>query len=140
MATRSDEYPSKARLKRFAEALKSANVSGQTRSLFMRRAEYPPDLRLAINLKVMLGRMVTREIDDLLRDGLMPDEYEALVEIQVKGLPREMLEVGHGLLDVHNRGLLLRSVSKLFRCAKRARDERLPAPPGLEDVLGKETG
>ena len=133
---RSDECPTKDRLQQFEAALRKAGVSSRSFDLFMRRAAYPPDLRLAINLKIMLGQVVIKEIDDLLRDGLLAEEYAALVEIQLKGLPPAMLEVGHGLLDVHNRGLLLRSVSKLFRRAKRAKDERLPAPPSLKGVLG----
>jgi len=130
---RSEECPDKEKLRQFVTEMKKAGVSGRVQDLFLRRAAYPPDLRLAINLKVMLGQMVVREIDDLLHDGLLPEEYAALVEIQAKSLPRPMLEVGHGLLDVHNRGLLLRAVSKLFRRAKQAKDAKLP---GLKGILG----
>ena len=123
--TRSEECPDKGRLVSFMAAVKKAGVSERSAALFARRAALEPQMRLAVNLKGMLECMATKEIDSLLVDGVSQDERRALEEIQVRGLARQLLEVGHGLFDMHARGLLLRSFSRLFRKAQAAKVARL---------------
>ena len=99
-------------------------------------ASYPPPIRLAVNLKTLVGLMVKDEKPkfSVLNDGLLPDEYAALVELDVKGLPPHAREIAHGLFNVHERWFLMRELRKLFRGAFKAKEDYIS--PRIEEDDG----
>ena len=100
-------------------------VSENSRRHLVRLATYEPDLRLAINLKTFLGLMVYHEVSNILSDGLSTEERQLLVELDVRGLSIKSRETAHGLLNVHERWVLLKRLSETFRRAKEAKSEHL---------------
>ena len=111
-------------------------VSQDTRFTLARMASYPPPIRLAVNLKTLVGLMVKDEKPkfSVLNDGLLPDEYAALVELDVKGLPPHAREIAHGLFNVHERWFLMRELRKLFRGAFKAKEDYIS--PRIEEDDG----
>jgi hypothetical protein len=100
-------------------------VSETTSFVLARMASYPPHIRLAVNLKTLIGLLTQAENPkyNVLKDGLMSDEYAALVELDMRGLPSHAREIAHGLFNVHERWFLMKQLRRLFRGAYEARDE-----------------
>lgn len=100
-------------------------VSERTRFTLARMASYPPPIRLTVNLKTLIG-LLTKDNKpkfSVLNDGLLPDEYAALVELDVKGLPSHTREIAHGLFNVHERWYLMGKLRKLFKDAFKTQEE-----------------
>ena len=93
--------------------------------------------RLGVNLRVVCAQLSNGPVEDILRDGLTPTEKKALLEIEA-AIPETMLEVAHGLLNVHQRWLLVRTLSKQFRSAVVAdTTEIVVEHKPLDPILGK---
>jgi hypothetical protein len=95
-----------------------------------------PPKRLALNLRIMLERMTTLQIRNVLEDGLRDEEKAALLELELRGASDELLGVAHGLLNVHERWFLLKSVGSKFRTASESSMEFLQSSDLLKDLLG----
>jgi hypothetical protein len=115
--------------------LNELKVSKSTTNVFFNLATYNPTHRLAINLRVVLGQMALREIRNVPKDLLSEREYKALVELHLVGVPEKQLEVAHWLLNLYDRWIMLKSLSKSFRTAA-AESESSIKPPLLHDLLG----
>lgn len=114
-------------------------VSERTKHVLARMASYPPPIRLSVNLKTLVGLMAASEKPkftamDVLNDGLLPDEYAALAELDMKGLPTASREIAHGLFNVHERWLLMRELRKVFRLSFAVKDEYIS--PKTEEIDG----
>ena len=112
-------------LRELGTACRELGVSERTRLLLATLASYPPSLRLSLNLKTVSGLLLRSRGSDVLRDGLLPEEYAALAELDKRGMPRKLLEVAHGLLNVHERWHAMRSLGRFFRVARKVDDEYL---------------
>jgi len=113
--------PSLTDLFSLIEDCQTHHVSEESRKFLTRLATYEPDLRLAINLKTFLGLMVYHEVQNILNEGLSTDERKLLVELDLKGLSIHSKETAHGLLNVHERWVLLKRLSETFRKAKESK-------------------
>jgi hypothetical protein len=102
----------------FLRALEQHRVSAHTRTLFERLASRPPALRLAVNIRSLMGETVVRDVENILAEGLDPEERRALMEIDAKGLPIALREIAHGLLSVHERWLAWKALSRPIREAR----------------------
>ena len=96
-----------------------------------------PHKRLTINFHVMLERMAVAQIRNVLEDGLMDEEKEALLELELRGASDELLGIAHGVLNVHERWFLLKSIGSKFRTAAEAAAEMLNPPDLIKDLLEK---
>ena len=47
--------------------------------------------------------MAKRQVSDVMREGLVDHERNALIDLQVKNLTPRMREIGHGLLCIDER-------------------------------------
>ena len=111
---------SQSELNEFGIALRECNVSDRTRKLFVKHAVLPPHVRLAVNLKIILGRLVLHDhIPNVLDQGLLPEERTALLELEAKVLPVHWKAIAHGLLNIHERWLFLKTLRNVFKDAKR---------------------
>lgn len=110
---------------RLLEECQLRGVSEESRKHLTRIATFKPDLRLAINLKTFLGLMVFHEVSNILSEGLASDERQLLVELDLKGLSIQARETAHGLLNVHERWVLLKRFSETFNRAKESESEHL---------------
>jgi hypothetical protein len=122
---RGKAYATREELHELGQACRDHGVSVETKTLLARLAGYPPAIRLAINMKTVIGLSAGAPVYNVLRDGLLPEEYIALVELDLCGLPASAREVAHGLLNVHERWCILKTTRRLFRDAISARDEFL---------------
>lgn len=126
-------------LRDLGKVCREHNVSEKTRFALARLASYPPPIRLTVNLKTLLGLLVKgdRPKFNVLNDGLLPDEYAALVELDMKGLPSHSREIAHGLFNVHERWFLMRAMRRLFREAFSAKEEFIS--PQVEENDGTDS-
>ncbi len=100
-------------------------VTDDTLNLIIRLASLPPDLRLATNLKILLGLICYQHINNILNEGLASDERKALSELDLCGMSVRHREVAHGLLNVHERWLMLKKLSEVFRKAKQYKEDKI---------------
>jgi len=125
------------KLKELAIEMKRKGLSTKTRRLFERLASYPPPLRLAINIKTFMGETVVRKVEDILQHGITPDERAALVELDSSRMPAHLKEVAHGLLNLHERWIVKRALSKPIRDGWSLKDYYYD-PKVLDDILSTE--
>lgn len=111
---RAQEVITKEELKSLGKTLRVFKVSYETRVLLAKKAAQPPPIRLKTNLESTLGRMAQGEVKSVLTDALAPAERRALVELDLKQLPTEMREIAHGLLNIHERWLVMKSMRRSF--------------------------
>lgn len=114
----SRSFPRREDIVALVSTCRELKVTDDTLDLIRRLASYPPDLRLAMNLKVLLGLMCFNQISNILNEGLASDERRALSELDLSGMSVRHREVAHGLFNVHERWLLLKKLSEVFRKAK----------------------
>jgi hypothetical protein len=133
----SRSFPPVGEIKALLRELKARGISGRTRGLFISLSAQEPVYRLSVNLHAMLNLIYNHEVGDVLRDGLRDNERAALIELDSSDLPVEFREVAHGLLNVHERWVMLKSLSKMYRQARDVKgacvETRL-----LDDILGEE--
>ena len=111
------------------DELRDKGVSEETRLLLAQLASYPPTVRLTVNLKALLGLMTGlpkyKVIYSILDEGLLPVERRALAELDMCGLSIRAREVAHGLLNVHERWLVMKSLRRNYNRAGQAEGEYL---------------
>lgn len=108
-------------LQQLAAACREFGVSPESKLILARMASYPPPLRLAINLRTTIALMMDKPVRDVLHEGLLPEEYAVLAELDMRALPSRIREIAHGLFNVHERWCLLKPLRQLFRPARDAR-------------------
>jgi len=131
----SRSFPNTGEIKEFLAALSHAGVSKATIGFFESLASLPPDKRLAWSLICFLKMNANHEVKDILADGLNKEEKKALIELDSAGLPVRIRELGHGIIGVHEKYILIRSLGKSFREARANKTQYLRDRP-LDDVLG----
>jgi hypothetical protein len=106
--------------------MRERNIAADVIKLFTRLAVYPPGIRLAVNLKVLIGLLIHNpNMQNVLIDGLTEHERVALTTLDATGLPVRMREVAHGLINVHERWLLMKQLRPAFIQAWNSVEERL---------------
>lgn len=133
---RSEAYATEEELRELGAAMRAAGVSDRTRLLFAKLASLSPPIRLAVNLRSLLSQMVRGPISNILVEGLTPVEHAGLVELDSKGLAVYLRERAHGLLNVHQRWLMMKDLRRHFREAKRAKDEFIDPAGGTNESDG----
>ena len=122
---RSNSYPNEEQLRELGREMINARVPEDARLLLAKLAILPPAARLAVNLRILVSRMVNKPIYNVFRDGLTPSEHAALVELDMRGLTLQSRETAHGLLNVHERWCAIKSLRRLFRQALDSRGAHL---------------
>ncbi len=130
-ALRGRANPTMDELDKLRFACRDHGVSEKTKLVLARLASYPPTVRLVVNLKTIAGLMVDGPIHNILSEGLLPEERAALVELDMCGLSTHAREIAHGLLNVHERWYVMKSVGRMFKAAEKAKNAYLT--PGETD-------
>jgi len=132
-------WPAPTEIAELLEALRAVPARDETTRLFHMLGSYPPRLRLAVNLKNFLGETALREIRDVLADGLRPEERQALSDVQKAGIARHLLEVAHGLLNVHERWIVKRALAKpMHKAWEHDRRHYRSGGKLLDEILGQD--
>jgi hypothetical protein len=133
--------PSRATLLNFfAFAEARCERGGPVFTVFIPLMSVSPHRRLATNLGRMLDRMAVVQIRNVLEDGLSEDEQKALLELELHEASDTFLGVAHGLLNVHERWFLLKSVGSKFRAAADSSMEYVSPGDLLGGLLGGSDG
>ena len=90
-------------------------VSPKTYGVLLRLAKMPPAVRLTVNIKTLLDLLVGTHIENVLREGLMQDEFEALVEIDRLGISTSAKETAHSLMDIDDRLAAVNALNATYR-------------------------
>lgn len=133
----SNSLASLGRLREMVLVMRQLEISAKTRRLFERMASYPPPIRLAINIKTFMGETAVHEVDDILRHGITPAERAALIELDSSRMPVHLREVAHGLLNLHERWIVKRALSKPIRDGWSLKDYYYD-PKVLDEILSIE--
>lgn len=128
-------FPNAGEIKELLRMIETREISEITKEFFRMLASLPPEQRLAINLKTLLSLNAIRPVENILVDGLSERERKALVELDSSGVPIRIREIGHGLVNLHEKWKTMRSLGKSFREARAARGQFVPGKP-LDGVLG----
>jgi len=128
-------FSSRGDLQALQSALRHKAFTAGTRALLEERMALPPRIRLTVNLKSFLSCAVRREIEHV-EDGLVPAERRALDEIDRADLPLPLKETAHGVLDVHWRWVMMKSVGRAYREARSADRNVLAQFSPLGEILG----
>jgi hypothetical protein len=132
----SRSHPTRDELLEFLRALERHGISVSTRALFEKRISQPPVLRLALNIKSLMGETVVRDVENILSEGLAPDERRALLEIDAAGLSVPLREIAHGLLAVHERWVVWKSLVRAIKEARANENEHVERKL-LDGILGE---
>ncbi len=135
----SDAYAPVDDLHELGRECQQRRVSEQTRLLLARLASYPPNVRLAVNLKKLVGLMVNGPIYNLFLEGLTPMEHAALAELDLKQLTSRSREVAHGLLNVHERYQAMQGLRSIVKRAANIKGRFISINGSTEETDGKET-
>jgi hypothetical protein len=103
------------RLTSFVDEMLKRGLSKTTQRLFTKLAHQSANVRLAVNLKVVMDNLATGNLDDTLVDGLTPDERMSLLEIDASGMNIEFRRTAHSLLNVDSRMRVGKTLGGLFR-------------------------
>ncbi len=129
--------PSRLDLRDLLRELEKRRAPETVKSLFVRLSSLSPDTRLGVNLRVVVSLMsrLGGEIDNVLSEGLSSVERAALCYLDMRGFSIPARETAHGLLNIHERWILIRALSKSFKRARLRGNERVGCKP-LDDLLG----
>lgn len=83
-------------------------------SLFKGRASLSPRVRLAANLKNLLGCLSQDSVINVLASGLSDTETQALLDLEDAGVSEGTLAIAHGLLHISERQELVPTLSRSF--------------------------
>lgn len=126
----SNSYPTKERIQELGIEMVREKISMPTRLLFAKLAVMKPRVRLAVNLKTLIGLMVSSGVSNILTEGLTPQEHSALVELDLRGLSLSSRETAHGLLNIHERWSVSKALRRVFRRADESNGGHLESPKG----------
>jgi hypothetical protein len=73
-----------------------------------------PAVRLARNLKIVLGILALQPITNLIPEGLQDSEQAALLELEHVGIPAEDKSIAQGLLNLYERQQLVLAGRMMF--------------------------
>lgn len=97
---------------------RNRRVRYETYKLFTGLAGMSAAIRLARNLKVLLGFLASREVNSITSDGVTEEERAALVNLELVSSSQFSREVAQLLLNVPERYQLLQSLGGMFRQAR----------------------
>ena len=101
------------RLERLLAEVLERRLSPRCYGLFKKLAYMPPVVRLVLNLKTVLGVMCSKDIENVLLDGLSKDERDVLSEADASGMSLESRRTAHSLLNIEARIKFI----NIFGCA-----------------------
>lgn len=109
-----DRDPTLEDIRSLLRELGDRGVSDKTSALFANLAVIQPNFRMALNLKKALNIVAEKKVFDVLDDGLMDTEAEALIELDRKHFSDEARATARSLLNVKERWLLSKALSGVF--------------------------
>jgi len=92
-----------------------AKLPAQIYGMLERLAKLSPARRLAVNLKTLIGLMGEKEVTDVFRFGITPQERAALAALQVGRFSPRIKEIGHSLLGIQERAQLINALGSKFK-------------------------
>lgn len=105
-------------IRKLLKELEAAGISGSTGRLFAGLSLLPPAMRLSLNLSKLADIMAERNVSDVLEEGLLQDEWNALLELDVQGLTQEARTTARALLNVKERWIMAKTLSGLFKSCR----------------------
>ena len=103
------------RLEQLLTEIMERRLTPRCYGLIKKLAYIPPAIRLAMNLKTLLGLMCQHDIQSVLTDGLGGDERDVLIEIDASGMSLGSRRTAHALFDIEQRIKLVDGLGGMFR-------------------------
>lgn len=103
------------RLEKLLAEILALRLTPRTYGIMKRYAQMPPTYRLAVSLKTVVGLLASKDVTDVIREGLTKDERDTLIEIDGSGMSLESRRTAHSLLDIDFRTRQLEAFGRIFR-------------------------
>ena len=114
--------------------------SQQTRELFGSLGLLPPSIRLAENFSRLMSIMAIRPVVQILQDGLLAAEREALLELERLGFSVAVRKVAHNLLNIKERQQVNRQLCGYFGRMRHALDGHINLGEEADDERDTHSG
>lgn len=113
----------KQRLAQLFTEARRCRLSPRGVGLLRKLATLPPELRLVVNIKTVLGLMAQGDVGNILLDGITDDERRALLEIAGSRLTPASKETAHALFSMETRLMVVNALRPAFKLARVATDQ-----------------
>lgn len=118
----------------FFSVLKNHNVDETTMCFFYTRYCISPEVRLAVNLKVLLDQFIDKKrVDSVIPDGISDNEHDCLEDIETRDIDPITKMVAHSLLNIEERNAVLPILKPLFIEIKVSNKETKDGDSGEEE-------
>jgi hypothetical protein len=121
----SRSFPNAGEMREFISELKKAGAKRESIQLFSSLTCLSASDRLRCNISRMMMTDVAGGDDNILVGGLLFDEKQAIMELERCRLNTRMKEIGHGLLNIHERWHARRALRQMFMEARDSGDQKL---------------
>jgi len=110
--------PSVEEIRIFLKELEVVGISERTGRLFAGLSLLPPAMRLSLNLSKLADIMADHSVINVLEEGVLLDERNALLELDVQGLTTGSRTTARALLNVKERWIMAKTLSGLFKSCR----------------------
>lgn len=124
MTTQHPEYlhidiePTQDAIRSLLRYMVEVKVSSFTAKLFGTLAALHPRDRLMLNLRKATDILVRHKVRDVLKDGLIDGERDALLELDLRDCPEDLRKTARSLLNVKERWIMSKCLSGVFNRAR----------------------
>ena len=117
--------PNTEDIRELLRELVDTSVSDETAKLFGALAINSPLARLVTGLTNTMNILTKRNVRHILSDGLTPEEFLALIELDDLDLSIESRVTARGLLCVKERYAMVKGLRGYFNSARQAKDAQI---------------
>jgi hypothetical protein len=117
------------RLEQLLVEIKKHRLSPRCFGLMKRYAQMPPAVRLSVNIKSVVDKLSTGDIQNVLLDGLSQHERDVLEELSVAGVSRDAQRTAHSLLNIDVRANVVAALRRTFKDMRSRRRHTLKDKP-----------
>ena len=110
--------PTTGEIRKLLTELEAVGVSPRTGRLFAGLSLLSPAQRLSLNLGKLMDVMAQHNVTNVLEDGLLLDERNALLELDVQGLTTQARVTARALLHVKERWIASKTLSGIFKTCR----------------------
>lgn len=115
-----EDDPTTDDIRLFLSELADVGTSEVTKMLFVELSVLNPAERLYRNVSTVAGILSQHHVVNVLDEGVLLDERNALIELDVLGFTVKSRIVARALLNVKERWIMVKTTSGIFRSAREA--------------------
>ena len=115
-----ESEPTIEEIRELLSELSEVGVTERTGKLFAGLSILPPAMRLSLNLSKLSDLMAEHSVTNVLEEGLLLNERNALLELDAQGLTMRARITARALLNVKERWIMAKTLSGIFKSCREA--------------------